>query len=217
MSWKQLAHGGFFDFDKPADSQYTVAELAHALARISRYDGSTQGERIYSVAQHCVLASFWGLEDMAAEYRDTLVADAFAMECLAHDAHEAIIGDISSPVKYATPAMSEAVRALEAIVWPHVAARFRVPVRHHRLVKTVDLRLLATERRDLLAPCARDWCLTEQPYEYKIQPWTVGYAERAFLLRFENLSDQFGRGMVTFDKSAQASVAGPEYLVGEFK
>lgn len=59
--------------------------VAHSLARICRWTGHVNDEP-YSVAQHCIIAS------LMAEPEHALAA-------LAHDAPEAIVGDVSSPMK----------------------------------------------------------------------------------------------------------------------
>jgi 5'-deoxynucleotidase YfbR-like HD superfamily hydrolase len=71
--------------------------MAYALARICRYGGrlptvSNGGIAFYSVADHCVLVSTiierWGEDELCQ------------LAGLVHDAHEALIGDIVTPVKY---------------------------------------------------------------------------------------------------------------------
>ena len=109
-----------------------------------------------------------------------------------HDAHEAIIGDVSSPLKCALRAMRS--YALDDIDKLHAeAVRERWPHRYeHAPIKLADLQALATERRDLLGPEARPWNLAVdgkeiEPWPQRIVPWDFETSKRMFLERFEEL------------------------------
>lgn len=123
--------------------------LAHHLAQINRYTGATV--RPYSVAEHSLLCA-----DIA-EAMD--LPRVVQLACLTHDYHEAITGDMSSPVKMA-------VGSAWGLYENAVARRVRRHLGLHgvfadwwQAVKHVDLTALATERRDLLrySPINRPW------------------------------------------------------------
>ena len=69
----------------PDSSQINLKDIAHALSNICRFTGHVR--RFYSVAQHCVLVS-------SNCYLDNALAG------LLHDASEAYLCDIASPVKH---------------------------------------------------------------------------------------------------------------------
>lgn len=140
--WIHLADGTEHYLAGPeiAHNSYRVETLAHHLAIINRFTGATR--RPYSVAEHSLLCA-----DIAEACGATLPAQ---MACLMHDAHEAIVGDASSPVKWALG------HAWDAFEHPHAHALRRylglqstfIGYRHQ--IKQIDLVALATERRDLL-------------------------------------------------------------------
>ncbi|WP_103018154.1 hypothetical protein [Alicycliphilus denitrificans] len=119
---------------------YNIETLAHHLALINRFTGATY--RPYSVAEHSLLCA-----DIAAARGLPVVAQ---LACLMHDAHEAITGDASTPVKWA---LGEPWERFEG---PHARAlRAHFGLRtvfsgYGRDIKLVDYIALATERRDLL-------------------------------------------------------------------
>lgn len=84
--------GLLVDLVDPRPEHISIEDIAWSLSRTARFNGSTGGEFVYSVAQHSVWVSmaiqqFWG--------RDA----SFALQALLHDAHEAYTGDIVTPMK----------------------------------------------------------------------------------------------------------------------
>ena len=78
----------FFDILKPEEHDYDIDCIATALSNICRYTGHV--DKFYSVAEHSVLVS-------------KLVPEKYALEGLLHDASEAFLGDVSSPLKKLLP------------------------------------------------------------------------------------------------------------------
>lgn len=85
--------GTTIDLFNPQPEEIDIEWIAHVLSRLPRWNGSDQMAIPYSVAQHSfdVARRVWAVTGCT---RVTLAA-------LLHDAHEAIIGDIPSPVKEA--------------------------------------------------------------------------------------------------------------------
>lgn len=80
------------DLRKSIARAYSLNALARSLSRISRFNGHAEG--FVSVAQHSVLT--------LALARVFYPADAsLARLALYHDAHEAIVGDVPTPIKRA--------------------------------------------------------------------------------------------------------------------
>ena len=184
--WLQTATGRAFDLIEPRVEAVDFAvDIAESLARIPRFTGHVSAGP-YSVAQHCVLGSDWILRDTG---RPELAA-AF----LLHDAHEAYVGDIATPI-------AEALTAIAHSAWGQdgrTATRWALSSLKARLdraifeaagialptdeiagaVKLWDLRMLATERQHLLARCERRWGLDDldiapikTPGAIKVWPW----------------------------------------------
>lgn len=92
-TWIQTHSGIAFDLLAPSPADVIVSDIAHALARLSRFSGNANGDAPYSVAQHSVLCAdlikIWG-------------GDArLEREALLHDAAEAYHGDFTFPVQIA--------------------------------------------------------------------------------------------------------------------
>jgi 5'-deoxynucleotidase YfbR-like HD superfamily hydrolase len=199
VTWMQTRDGAIVDLLKPDLGTLSIEEVAHSLARINRFAGHTR--EAYSVAQHSVHVSW----QCNTEH---------ALIGLLHDAHESVMGDITSPVKMALRSLelnhgwSDAFKRFEQRLISEFMARFstnQTPLGWKRLpsdVKRADLVMLAIERRDLLGPESQPWNITcdgeeiKAPLYFKsgpgvIQPYisvcTAQQAERMFLLRYEQL------------------------------
>lgn len=105
-------HSGLlFDLVNPDYSHVNVEDIAFGLSRQMRFNGHTKFP--YSVAQHSMFVA----ELMPAE---------LAAYGLVHDAHEAYMGDITSPVKSAMAELGgyEAITKLDDILSAATHAHF---------------------------------------------------------------------------------------------
>ncbi len=155
-TWIQTFTGRCFDFAAPDPEVVCLDDIAHGLANQCRFNG--QCLHYYSVAEHSclvakraieiMLANQWGPDDMA-------VGKAAA---LMHDASEAYIGDIVTPLRRALVGAT-ALYTVEAAVVAAVTQRFHLDTRPEILdvVRQADLDLLAIEQRDIMAPAPQPW------------------------------------------------------------
>ncbi|MDN2567159.1 HD family hydrolase [Aquibium sp. A9E412] len=92
-AWQRMLSGRRLDLLDPSPLDVEIEDIAHGLARVSRWNGQTFGDHAFSVAQHCLLVE--------AVFRsgsgDTDPSEALA--ALLHDAPEYVIGDMISPFK----------------------------------------------------------------------------------------------------------------------
>lgn len=165
-----LLHSGrYFSFTEP--TPLTIEEVAHALAHICRFTGHCR--RFYSVAQHSVLVS-------------RLVPPELALQGLLHDAVEAVMGDMSGPLKRLFPEYKALEHRIEAVV----LAGFGLPAELDPRVKRADLVALRTEQRDLMNKRGGLWtCLDgiEPDPEFILgQPPHI--AVFSFLARYDELT-----------------------------
>src|ERR1700712_5165860 len=94
-AWQRMLSGRRLDILDPSPLDVELTDIAHGLARVARWNGQTQGDYSYSVAQHSVLV----LEIFGAMAPES---DAKArLYALLHDAPEYVMGDIISPFKAA--------------------------------------------------------------------------------------------------------------------
>jgi len=143
-----------------------IEDIAHGLSNCCRYVG--QVDKFYSVAQHCVLASF-------------IVSPEYARETLTHDGSEAYLGDVSSPLKQLLPEY----KAIEHRFEMSIAKKFVLDISKPALsaVKHVDQMMLSTESRDLFVVDRPILSEYPRPHPARIRPWSARVARKAFLLR----------------------------------
>lgn len=129
-----------FDLADPQPDMVHLDDIVAALGKINRYTGHTVAP--YSVAQHCLVVA-------------RLCPPEKFLHGLLHDAPEAYVGDVSSPLKSMLPQFKE----IEGRVAAAIAERFGVDYRYDEVVKDADLLALFWERRDLMqiAVHGRPW------------------------------------------------------------
>lgn len=171
MSWIITHTGKRFDILNPTPEMIDISDIAHALARICRFNGHTHQH--YSVAQHSVMVA-----DNVPEH--------LALEALMHDAAEAYIGDISSPVKWCIPEIKDIERRIEEVI----EIKFGLRCGNIGAIKEADLRALATEKRDLITGHPDPWpCLDGvQPFKRRVVPLSNHLAQAVFLSKFHFLN-----------------------------
>ena len=126
-----LNNGTFFNFLEPEKSMYGIYDIANALSKICRFTG--QGNEFYSVAEHSVFVSL-------------LVEDSLAMEALLHDASEAFIGDVSTPLKRLLPEY----KVIEERIEQDVCRRFDLPYPLTPAVKYADKQAFYVEKEQVM-------------------------------------------------------------------
>ncbi len=116
-----------------------LADIAHALSLICRFGGHIAAH--YSVAQHSLLV---------ARILEAMNAPAEAQLCgLSHDAHEAYVGDVPTPIKAVLgAAWSDLEHQAEEVVLKSFGLQ-RMMIDWHDIVAHADRVALATERRDV--------------------------------------------------------------------
>ena len=150
--WVQTLSGRMIDLNDPDPASIDLDDVATALSRIVRFNGHTRFS--YSVAQHCMLGS-------AYLHREGGVGAARrALLFLLHDAHEAFVGDIATPVAAAVcDARLFAVKyRLDRAIWKAATGRdwtSRRPLAHD--VADVDLAMLRAERDQLCVAPPQSW------------------------------------------------------------
>ncbi len=176
--------GKIFDLLNPSPDMVCIEDIAHSLAYQCRYAGHTQ--EFYSVAQHCVLMA----------QNSDLPGDPMAK--LLHDADEAYIGDIARPWKsllsvqigHGVGSHHVSVSLFEEEIQDVIGLALGVDLKYSAEVKVSDLRMMATEVRDLMpAGFSSDiWGIDiNNPVEAVICPWPPFTAEMCFLELYNDL------------------------------
>lgn len=175
MSFITTHSGRSVHLANPMPWMIQAEDIGLALSRICRFGGHTIAH--YSVAQHSYLASMF-------------VPEEHQLTALLHDATEAYLGDMVSPLKALLPEY----KRIEGRLWRVIAERFGAQVEMPWCVHNIDLILLATERRDLLNDQGLEWpCLRGVgPLPITIEPWSMEDANRHWMRRFHELQAERG-------------------------
>lgn len=88
-----MLSGRRLDLLDPSPLDVELADIAHGLARVARWNGQTRGDHALSVAQHSLI-----VETIFCHMNPT-AAPADLLMALLHDAPEYVIGDMISPFK----------------------------------------------------------------------------------------------------------------------
>ena len=94
-AWQRMLSGRRLDLLDPSPLDIEIEDIAHGLARVTRWNGQTRGDHAFSVAQHCVLVTnlFAHVQPKSSK--------AERLTALLHDAPEYVVGDMISPFKAA--------------------------------------------------------------------------------------------------------------------
>ncbi len=125
-AWQRMLSGRRLDLLDPTPVDIEIADIAHGLAFVARWNGQTEGDWPYSVAQHSLLVE--DLHERMAPGRPA----RWRLAALLHDAPEYVIGDMISPVKAAVGPHYE---ALDARLAAAIHIRFGLPAQLPRSVK----------------------------------------------------------------------------------
>jgi len=164
------ALGDKFDFDNPESSYMDIYQIGLSLSKQCRFNGHTSV--FYSVAQHSVLVSYY-------------LPPELALAGLLHDASEAFIGDLVTPLKKRFPEFKE----LEDKIQRAINLRFNLPLTVDPRIKQTDLRVLATEKRDVMPPNNYHWAILDgiDPFGEKIRAQNNAQAYASFIARYKDI------------------------------
>ena len=132
-AWQRMLSGRRLDLLDPTPMDIEIEDIAHGLAFVARWNGQTQGDHAYSVAEHSLLVeSLYGRMNPKAPPKWRLAA-------LLHDAPEYVIGDMISPVKAAVgPGYTALDERLTAAIHIRFGLPAALPVAVKKQIKKAD-------------------------------------------------------------------------------
>lgn len=160
-----------------------IRDIAHSLSLICRFIGHS--DKFYCVAEHSIM--------VANELRHQGYDAKMQFVGLMHDATEAYLGDVPTPLKCLLPYYKE----IENKFYLKIAEKYGLPTKLPEEVKIADGVLLATEAEALMGGCA-DWNLPYGPSKLvKIGDITLSpsNARDMFLNRFRDLQIEMRGGI----------------------
>ena len=117
-AWQRMLSGRRLDLLDPSPLDIEIADIAHGLARVARWNGQTRGAHIFSVAQHTLL-----VEAVMREHAPR-VDTSVRLGALLHDAPEYVVGDMISPFK---AVIGGSYKAVEKRLLTAIHIRFGLP------------------------------------------------------------------------------------------
>ncbi len=125
-AWQRMLSGRRLDLLDPSPLDVEIADIAHGLARVARWNGQTSGDHAFSVAQHSLLVEdiFCALQPGASPHG--------RLTALLHDAPEYVIGDMISPFK---AAVGGGYKAVENRLQEAIHLRFGLPAATGEILK----------------------------------------------------------------------------------
>ncbi|MCF8011808.1 MAG: phosphohydrolase [Clostridiales bacterium] len=123
----------------PRSEDVVVEDIAHALSMLCRYNG--QCRFFYSVGQHSLLCS-----ELAQKQRSGI---RLALLMLLHDASEAYVSDVTSPIKPFLNNFEEIENRVQKVIWKAFSIKEPDEIEIHKM-KEIDLTLLTTEAETLM-------------------------------------------------------------------
>lgn len=182
--WLEPYSSKKFYLYEPEKYEYDIEEIAHVLSLQCRFGGHIKF--FYSVALHSV-------------YVSRIVSEEFALAALLHDASEAYIQDIITPLKR-IPEFKE-YRIIEDRVQKAIYDYFKISYNEDQIIapeiKQADEIMLVTERQCLKKESDNDWAVQATPLDedsmnfYNIDLYTPTYpnmASKEFLDRYYELT-----------------------------
>lgn len=183
---QEMYSGKMFDFDNFKDEDFCIDDIATHLSNICRFGGGVS--KWYSVAEHSVRCSEL-LTNRGAH-------PEYVFGALMHDAHEAYVGDITTPVKRL---FGHDYTALVARLDRGICRRFDInpDVLHSPGVQDADAIMLAIEAWYLTASGGEhvEWSHLQDVSEstkIRYQPayWTPVRARAEFIDQWNAISTQ---------------------------
>uniref|UniRef100_Q07IB7 Metal dependent phosphohydrolase n=1 Tax=Rhodopseudomonas palustris (strain BisA53) TaxID=316055 RepID=Q07IB7_RHOP5 len=190
--WQRMLSGRRLDLLDPSPLDVEVADIAHGLARVARWNGQTHGAHIFSVAQHTLLV------EAVMRAKSPRIDRSARLAALLHDAPEYVIGDMISPFK---AVIGGSYKLVEKRLLAAIHIRFGLPAEIdpsiERLIKAADRGSAYLEATCLagfsVSEAKRlfgsDPCLPDSIRDDYLTPWPAGKAEKRLLARFEALQD----------------------------
>ena len=189
--WQRMLSGRRLNLIEPSPLDIEIADIAHGLARVARWNGQTSGPHIFSVAQHTLLVETVMREQMPR------IDVTWRLAALLHDAPEYVIGDMISPFK---AVLGEDYKSVEKRLLSAIHIRFGLPAvladKITQAIKGADkgaayleaTALAGFEPAEAKRLFGRDPGLSPATRDDYLTPWSAAKAEKRYLARFKALT-----------------------------
>ncbi|MFN3827814.1 MAG: phosphohydrolase [Micavibrio sp.] len=190
-AWAESVSGRIMNVLDPSPDLISITDIAEGLAKQCRYNG--QIPVFYSVAQHCTVVA-------------DLLPRRLAIYGLLHDAHEAYLGDLITPVKMAVSARvgwnvwKKIEEPLDKAIFEAFGLSWPLSETDQDILAHADRVALATEVRDLKPQSYRNnrkyWQSLPDPADFMIRPAPWPKAASLYIKKFIRLAEEFCPGHI---------------------
>lgn len=163
--------GKCFNLLEPTEDMIDIEDIAHHLSKLCRFNGACK--HFYSVAQHSILVSH-------------IVPRELALFGLLHDAAEAYVGDMSSPLKSLLPEFKEIEDKIQAVILRSFGLYnqfFKDPLIENE-IKKADIAALLAEKERLMLGNFEVW-ERFQKHSHLKPPIYIAYASQPEDAKFQ--------------------------------
>lgn len=190
-AWQRMLSGRRLDLLDPSPVDVEIADIAHGLARVARWNGQTSGALPFTVAQHSLL-----VEELCGGLKPGWPA-RWRLAALLHDGPEFVIGDMISPFK---AALGLDYKKFEERLETAIHIRFGIPARTpaeiKRLIKQADRACAFFEATQLAGFNHQEALEFFDPppvgYDLVIEPLAPAQAQARYIQRYHVLSEAAG-------------------------
>jgi len=166
--------GKKFYFQNPSHEDISIEDIAHSLSMQCRYTGHCK--KFYSIAEHSIHVS-------------CIVPPEYALEALMHDASEAYLTDVASPIKQVLSEYKIMEQNIERVIFEKYGLQYPF----HESIKYADLQLLMLEAKQVMTYC-EEWKVfdnvTLDDHDIRITCKIPEEAEYQFMNRFRQLQGE---------------------------
>ncbi|WP_088631759.1 HD family hydrolase [Phaeobacter sp. 22II1-1F12B] len=132
-AWQRMLSGRRLDLLDPTPVDIEIEDIAHGLAFVARWNGQTNGDFAYSVAEHSLLV------EVLFRRIAPKAPPKWQLAALLHDAPEYVIGDMISPVKAAVgPGYKDLDIRLTSAIHIRFGLPAAIPASVKRQIKKAD-------------------------------------------------------------------------------
>ncbi|MHB8602209.1 MAG: phosphohydrolase [Nitrosotalea sp.] len=178
--WIETFSGKKMYFLDPSPDMIDIEDISHSLSLQCRFAGHTK--KFYSVAEHSYRVGTW----LWQRFGDA----STALQGILHDASEAYLIDIPSPVKAHLNNYGE----IEGRLMRRINEKFGVPYPYNDKVKLADMVMLKNEALHLMHSKGEPWAykFDTQDHSERLSPLchSPEEAKRVFMVWFNYLKER---------------------------
>lgn len=164
-----LMSGPRLDIFRPDPLLLQIDQIANSLGNLCRFGG--QVWHFYSVAEHCCHVS--SLFDLKTQ-------PELALAGLLHDAAEAYLGDVITPIKNLLPEYQQVEAEFHSVIFK----KYGLTMGHMEKIIWADKAAVVIEARQLTSGEWTEGLYVNPEHWFKVESWNPDFAKARYLERY---------------------------------